>query len=317
MALLEVKNISKQTEGEIIIDDISFNQQALQKVAIAGESGAGKTTLLKMITGHIQPTGGMILFDGEKVKGPEEKLLPGHAAMGYLSQHYELLNNYRVEELIWFENKLPLKNASELFEICRIDHLLKRRTDKLSGGEKQRIALCMLLVKQPKMLVLDEPFSNLDPVHTGILKEVIDDVHEQLHVTCILASHEPHDTLSWADEIIVIKKGKIIQQATPQQIYHQPVNEYVAGLFGKYNLLTSKQAALFDIKAKGSVMIRPEEFVISKDENDGVKGIVQKISFWGGFYEAEVLVDDVKIVVRMMGNELGVGEMVSMKLRSN
>lgn len=314
MALLEVKNISKQTEGEIIIDDISFNQQALQKVAIAGESGAGKTTLLKMITGHIQPTGGMILFDGEKVKGPEEKLLPGHAAMGYLSQHYELLNNYRVEELIWFENKLPLKKASELFEICRIDHLLKRRTDKLSGGEKQRIALCMLLVKQPKLLVLDEPFSNLDPVHTGILKEVIDDVHEQLNVTCILASHEPHDTLSWADEIIVIKKGKIIQQATPQQIYHQPVNEYVAGLFGKYNLLTSKQAALFDIKAKGSVMIRPEEFVISKNKNDGVKGVVQKISFWGGFYEAEVLVDDVKIVVRMMGNELRVGNESYIKL---
>lgn len=316
MSLLTVKNISKHTGGNIIIDNISFTQERLQKVAIAGESGAGKTTLLKMITGHAQPTSGVILFDNEKVKGPEEKLLPGHNKMAYLSQHYELLNNYRVEELIWFENTLPENKATELFEICRIQHLLQRRTDKLSGGEKQRIALCMLLVRQPEMLVLDEPFSNLDPIHTGIIKEVIDDVMEQLSVTCMLASHEPHDTLSWADEILVIQNGKIVQQAAPQIIYHQPVNEYVAGLFGKYNLLSAKQAALFGIKTKGHVMIRPEEFMITKNMNEGVKGIIQKISFWGSFYEAEVSVGEMKIVVRIMSGEWKNGEEAYLKLIS-
>ena len=316
MSLLTVKNISKHTGGNIIIDNISFTQERLQKVAIAGESGAGKTTLLKMITGHAQPTSGVILFDNEKVKGTEEKLLPGHNKMAYLSQHYELLNNYRVEELIWFENTLPENKATELFEICRIQHLLQRRTDKLSGGEKQRIALCMLLVRQPEMLVLDEPFSNLDPIHTGIIKEVIDDVMEQLSVTCMLASHEPHDTLSWADEILVIQNGKIVQQAAPQIIYHQPVNEYVAGLFGKYNLLSAKQAALFGIKTKGHVMIRPEEFMITKNMNEGVKGIIQKISFWGSFYEAEVSVGEMKIVVRIMSGEWKNGEEAYLKLIS-
>src|SRR5450432_927671 len=106
MALLEVENITKQAGENMIVDNISFKQEAFQKIAIAGESGAGKTTLLKMISGHAQPSSGTILFDGKRVIGPDEKLLPGHKQIAYLSQHYQLLNHYRVEELIWFENKL-------------------------------------------------------------------------------------------------------------------------------------------------------------------------------------------------------------------
>ena len=288
MTLLEVKNITKQAGEKIIVSDISFQQEALQKIAITGESGAGKSTLLKIISGHVQTDSGVVMFNGERVIGPEEKLLEGHKDIAYLSQHYNLHNNYYVKDLIWFQIKVEEQEAKELFEICRIHHLLERRTDQLSGGEKQRIALCMLLVKHPKLLVLDEPFSNLDPIHKNTLKAVLEDITERLQITCLLTSHDPHDTLSWADEIIVMKEGKIIQQGKPETIYHQPVNEYVAGLFGKYNLLKPEQAALFGIEANGKdVMIRPEEFVIN--ENDGVKGVIQKISFWGSFYEVEVI----------------------------
>jgi ABC-type Fe3+/spermidine/putrescine transport system ATPase subunit len=310
MALLEVKNISKQQQNRVIVDNISFQQHSLQKIAIAGESGSGKTTLLKIITGHAQPTSGTILFNGERVIGPEEKLLPGHRQMGYLSQHYELLNNYRVEELIWFENRLTEQEAKELFEICRIQHLLQRRTDQISGGEKQRIALCILLVKQPEFLALDEPFSNLDSIHTDILKNVLDELTLRLKITCILTSHDPHDILSWANEIIVMKDGKMMQKGTPQEIYNQPINEYVAGLFGKYNLLKPSVAALFGIDAKGNyVMTRPENFRIYKT-GSGVKGIVQKVSFWGSFYETEVLVDDTKIIVRNNKDEWRDGDKI-------
>jgi len=313
MALLEVQHISKRIQDNVIIDDISFQQQALQKIAIAGESGAGKTTLLKIISGHGQADSGIVLFDGKKVKGAEEQLLPGHKQIGYLTQEHDLLHNYVVEELVWFENQLHQEEAMKLFEICQIDHLLKRRTDKLSGGEKQRIALCMLLIKQPKLLVLDEPFSNLDPINTDTFKNVLDDITERLKITCILTSHDPHDTLSWADEILVMKNGKLVQQGTPQELYHKPVNEYVAGMFGKYNLLTAEQAALFGIEANGkNVMLRPEEFFISASE--GVKGIIQRISFWGSFYEVEVLVNDVKIVVRMGRNEWNVGEEIFIRI---
>lgn len=308
MALLKVQHISKKTEDKTIIDDTSFEQQALQKIAITGESGSGKTTLLKMISGHTQPSAGTIWFDDKRVIGPDEKLLPGHKEIAYLSQHYELLNNYRVEELIWFENKLSEAAATELFKICRIHHLLKRGTGQLSGGEKQRIALCMLLVKQPKMLVLDEPFSNLDLMHKDILKTILEDITKQLQITCMLTSHDPHDTLSWADEIIVMKEGRIVQQGTPGEVYYKPINEYVAGLFGKYNLLSAKQAALFGIGSDGNdVMTRPENFRVYKT-GSGVNGVVSKVSFWGSFYEVEIMVENAKIVVRDNSNEWRMGD---------
>lgn len=316
MALLEVKNIRKLYGENIIVDGAGFEQQPLQKIAITGESGAGKSTLLKIISALVQADSGVVLFNGERVVGPEEKLLAGHKAIAYLSQHYHLLNNYTVKDLIWFQIKVDEQTASKIFEICRISHLLERRTDQLSGGEKQRIALCMLLVKSPKMLILDEPFSNLDPIHTDTLKAVLEDITERLQITCLLTSHDPHDTLSWAHEIIVMKAGKIMQQGTPQQIYHQPLNEYVAGLFGKYNLLKPDQSALFGIEPNGKdIFIRPEEFIIN--ENDGIKGVIQKTSFWGSFYEVEVMVGNVTIVLKAMRNEWKPGDEILVKVYNN
>ena len=317
MALLEVKNITKQIGKNIIVNDISFEQKAAQKLAIAGESGAGKSTLLKIISGNVQTDSGIVLFNDKRVIGPEEKLLAGHKEIAYLSQHYELHTNYYVKDLIWFQIKISEETATQLFEICRISHLLERKTDQLSGGEKQRIALCMLLVKSPKMLILDEPFSNLDPIHTDTLKAVLEDVTQRLQITCLLTSHDPNDTLSWADEIIVMKEGKIVQQGTPQEIYHQPANKYVAGLFGRYNLLKPSQAALFGLETKENMMIRPEDFVINSSLQNGVEGLIQKISFWGSFYEAEVLVDDMKIIVKMMRNDWEIGQKISVGVYQN
>jgi ABC-type sugar transport system ATPase subunit len=317
MALLEVQYLSKQQRDRIILDNISFQQNTLQKTAITGESGAGKSTLLKIISGHVQADNGTVLFNGEKVTGPEEKLLAGHKDIAYLSQHYELHNNYVVKDLIWFQIKVDEADAKQLFDICRISHLLQRRTNQLSGGEKQRIALCMLLVKYPKLLVLDEPFSNLDPIHKNTLKAVLEDITGRLQITCLLASHDPHDTLSWADEILVMKAGKIVQRGTSKEIYYQPVNEYVAGMFGKYNLLTPGQASWFGIEANGKeVMIRPESFNISATDTPGIKGTVQKLSFWGSFYEAELWVEDLVIVVRTAKNEWVIGEEVFITITS-
>jgi iron(III) transport system ATP-binding protein len=127
----------------------------------------------------------------------------------------------------------------------------------------------------------------------------------------LLASHDPHDTLSWADEILVIKEGAIIQQGTPKEIYYKPLNEYVAGLFGKYNLLTAEQASWFEIKTnEKELIIRPEDFKISSYSNNGIKGTIQEISFWGSFYEAQVRIKDLVIVVRTGKNECTTGDEV-------
>lgn len=318
MALVEVRNIGRQMAEGFSIQGISFEQRALEKIAIAGESGSGKTTLLKMISGHVQPDSGEVLFEGKRVKGPLEQLLPGHPKIGYLSQQYELLNNYRVEELVWFDNELGHDEAAALFNVCEVGHLLHRKTHQLSGGEKQRIALCMLLVKSPKLLVLDEPFSNLDLIHKHTLRNVLDAITEQLQITCILTSHDPHDTLSWADTILVMKQGSIVQQGTPESIYHQPVNEYVAGLFGRYTLLPPEQSAWFGIDNSGQpILLRPEQFTLSAPATNGIQGTIQKISFRGSHYEAEVLVQDLKLLARTHHKEWNAGDAVTVSVETN
>jgi ABC-type sugar transport system ATPase subunit len=232
MSLLNVSGISKKQGEEFVLKNINFIQESLQRIAIAGSTGSGKTTLLKIIAGFIQPDAGEVLFEGGRVKGPLEKLLPGHSQIAYLSQNFELRNNYRVEELLHMANKFSNSDADLIFEVCRIGHLLNRWSDELSGGERQRIAFAKALITAPKLLLLDEPFSNLDAIHRNILKTVINDIEERLNTTCILVSHDPVDLLSWADEIIVLHEGKIVQRNVPVQIYTHPVNEYVAALFG-------------------------------------------------------------------------------------
>jgi len=313
MTLLDVKNVSKQIGGNKIVNNISFGQEALQKMAIAGQSGAGKSTLLKIISGLVQPDAGVTLFNGHRVIGPEEKLLSGHKEIAYLSQHYELHNNYVVKDLVCFQLPIDEKEAMHIFDLCRVGHLLERRTDQLSGGEKQRIALCGLLVKSPRLLILDEPYSNLDLINTEMLKSVLEAVTDRLQITCLLTSHDPYDILSWADQILVMGEGIIVQQGSPQDIYHRPVNEYVAGLFGKYTVLPPELAGKFGLPANGQPgILRPEDFVISGVSGDGVPGLIRKIRFLGGSYEMEVAAGDLTIAVRTTGNQWQVGQEISL-----
>ena len=272
---------------------VSFTQQKSAKIAIAGESGSGKSSLLKIIAGLVQPDAGEVLFDGERVRGPYEKLVPGHLGIAYMSQHFELRNNYRVEELLSYANELPGEEAATLYEVCRIRPFLKRRTDQLSGGEKQRIALARLLISSPRLLLLDEPYSNLDLIHRDILKAVIRDIGERLHITCILVSHDPADLVSWADEIMILENGQIIQKDTPAMVYSWPVNEYAAGLLGSYNAIPPSGAddfsALPGIGIKGKTMIiRPENFIIVSKQTPALKGKINKCSYFGSYNELEV-----------------------------
>nr|WP_223284455.1 ATP-binding cassette domain-containing protein [Hymenobacter qilianensis] len=218
MSLLTVSGITLREKEKYILNDVSFSQQKQQKIALAGETGAGKSTLLQTIAGLVQPDAGEVWFDGRKAKGPAEQLMPGNPGISYLSQQFELPKFLRVEQVLKYANKLSAEEAHTLFEVCRIDHLGGRRTDQLSGGERQRIALAKLLLSSPQLLLLDEPFSNLDMVHKNILKSVIQDIGEKLQITCILISHDPLDTLSWADEIVVMHGGQIVQKG-PQTTF--------------------------------------------------------------------------------------------------
>lgn len=316
MALLKVSAIGKQLDGNVVLQDISFTQKKFQKLAIVGESGSGKSTLLKIIGGLVQPDSGDVLFENKHVEGPNERLIPGHPQMAYLSQHFELRNNYRVEEILEYANTLPEAEAQTLYEICHISHLLKRKTDQVSGGEKQRIAMARLLIGAPKLFLLDEPFSNLDSLHRNTLRAVIRNMGEKLGITCLLVSHDPVDALSWADEILVMKNGQIIQQGAPEKIYRQPVNEYTAGLFGKYNRLTKAQATAFGEVPKGygngkQLFIRPEAFTLStKKSKTAVAGKVMEVFFLGSSYEVEVALPEMTVTIRTAENAIATGDQV-------
>lgn len=319
MALLRVSGISKREKEKFTVKDIYFTQQPFQKIAIAGETGSGKTTLLKMIAGLIQPDAGEIQFENKRVVGPYEKLIPGHPGIAYLSQHFELRNNYRVEEELEAVNKLPEKEADDLYSVCRIEHLLKRKTDQLSGGERQRIVLARLLSTSPRLLLLDEPFSNLDAVHKNIIKLVIHDIGEKLKITCIMVSHDALDVLSWADTILVMKEGQLIQQGTPEQVYRQPLNKYSAGLFGEYNLINPDNASVLasmpGISMNGKkLLIRPEHFIITTTESDSLHGIVQNVLFWGSYYTLDVLVAQQVIRVKTNNNKFSKGDTINLSL---
>jgi ABC-type sugar transport system ATPase subunit len=324
MNLLHVLGVSKREGKDWVLKEINFSQEKFRKIAIAGESGSGKTTLLKIIGGLIQPDMGHVLFEEERVKGPFERLIPGQPGIAYMSQHFELRNSYRIEEVLEYANLLPSAEADAIYKVCRIDHLLKRRTDQLSGGEKQRIVLARLLTSSPRLLLLDEPFSNLDLIHKGVLKSVISDIGEKLQITCLLVSHDPLDTLSWADEMLVMKAGQIVQRGTPAQVYRQPVNEYAAGLFGNYNLISADLAEVFygppGMEMNGKkLFLRPEDVEIGGGAIDGttaLKGTVNKVNFLGSANELEVLLAGNKVTIRTGDRNIKLGDTVTISLPS-
>lgn len=310
MALLQVLNVSSEENGITALRNTSFTQEQFQKIAIAGETGSGKTTLLKLIAGLAQPTTGEILFENKRVEGPWEKLLPGHPRIAYLSQHFELRNNYRVEEELESKNLLTDEEANLIYDTCRIRHLLKRKTNQLSGGERQRIVLARLLTTLPKLLLLDEPFSNLDGVHKKIIKSVIHDIGEKMNITCMMVSHDAPDVLSWADQILVMKDGAIIQQGTPTEIYHRPLNEYCAGLFGRYNLINNTSGFAINPISNKQVLIRPEHIKIVSKESSSIEGTIDKIFFWGSYFTVDVLIDQQIITIQTDHSHFTKGEKV-------
>jgi len=321
MAFLTVDHISKTEQGRQIVQPISFVQERLQRIAIAGETGSGKSTLLKMVAGLIQPDSGTVLFEEKKVLGPLDRLLPGHPKIAYLSQHFELRNNYRVEELLAMANKLPQNEADMVYAICQIQHLLKRKNDELSGGERQRIALARLLTTSPALLLLDEPFSNLDRMHKDTIKSVIEDIGNKLHITCILVSHDAADTLSWADRIMIMRNGALVQEGTPHQLYYHPVDEYTAALLGEYNLIDANLHPVFvnmlgEAAAGKRVLLRPEQLSFGSVAHTSVAATVQQVYFYGSHYMIHVLADGLPVKVRTSSYLFDPGDQVQLTLKS-
>ena len=285
--ILQAKSVTKSSdEQRTLLSSISLEVRDNERLAIVGETGSGKSTLLKSLGGLAEIDRGEVLFRGEKVEGPEEKLVAGHAQISYLSQHFELPKFITVRDFLSRKEIIRVEDPEQIYRACSVQHLLDRETRALSGGEKQRVALTKELLKAPEVLLLDEPFSNLDFNHKRIIRDVLEEIENDLHVTVILVAHDPKDVLSWADRVMVLRKGEVVQLDRPDSIFERPVDEYVASLFGPYSILSAGP------KIKGmladhhtidkQVFLRPHDIAIGANSK-GMQGKVLKVRYYGGY----------------------------------
>ncbi len=318
MALLTVKGLGKAWGNNWVVSDLSFSSEPLEQVAIVGETGSGKTSLLKMLGGLMQPDAGSIFLGEEKIKGPDEVLIPGHKKIGYLSQHFELRNNYRVHEVLEMASRMEQEAADKILQVCKVDHLLQRWTDELSGGEKQRIALARILLAAPRLLLLDEPFSNLDAAHKKLMQKVLKELGHQLQISCVMVSHDATDILSWAQTVLVMHQGKLLQKGSPQEIYHQPLNEYVAALTGEHNLIIPGhplyEATMNTSAAGKNLFLRPQQVKLFPASHYPLQGIVQQVNFMGSHYAFQIQMGETIVLANMQEAAYAVGDEVSLSV---
>lgn len=316
-SLLAAEHISKQnTDLQFALSKTSFQIASGDRMAIVGETGAGKSTLLKLIAGLLEADTGTIRYRGELVLGPSRKLIPGHDRIGHLSQHFELPKFISVQDYLDRPYENTQEETNSIYKACQIEHLLNNETRELSGGEKQRVALAKTLLKSPEILVLDEPFSNLDTHHKKIIKVVLQNMYENLGLTMILVAHDPLDVLSWATEIMILREGRVIQKGPPKQVYENPKNEYVAGLFGSYSLvdpirwkIDKQKQTLINAKA----ILRPHHFTIEGNASDS-NGKVTRTNYQGSYTEVTINCEGEEIHVHSFSNNMNKGDDVKVIL---
>jgi ABC-type sugar transport system ATPase subunit len=318
MALLSAQQISKKINGEPVLVNINLSIRTGMRLGIAGETGSGKSSLLQILGGRGQADQGTVWMNEKKVPGIHEKLVPGHPGIAYLSQDFELPPHHYIHEILAYASEMPEAERFRLYEWCRIGHLLSRRTNQLSGGERQRVALARELSAKPELLLMDEPFSNLDAFHRQIMKEVLADLSREMNITQVMVSHEAQDLLPWADELIILHKGRLIQKGNPMQLYQQPENVYVAGLLGEFNLVDPMKPAFaalpFEYKTGSKWMIRPEDIKSASGTDRHLMAILKEISFRGAYYAAKIQVEDQDLLMYLHEPEMGLGEKLGVRI---
>ncbi len=308
--MVSVKNVSKIWDDRKVLDEISFDWDGNGNLAIIGESGSGKSTLLKCIGGVVQPASGEIYVNGNKVLGPDWHLLPVEEGIGYVSQHFELPRNYHVLEMLNYANALNPQQLQLLIEYCRLKPLLSRMTHHgLSGGEKQRVNLAVTLTRKPHLLLLDEPFANMDSMHNHLLRQMLLNWKNETGLSMMMASHNATEVLEWADEILVIQKGKLVQRGKPEEIYYQPFSPYVADLLGPYSLLPSNLIPSFAETPNRKIFFRPAQLTLEDTGLIIAKGTVTESLFRGDHYLNKI--DTEAGITWVAGNRKAAGDSVT------
>ena len=285
--MLKVENISFGYTSKEVLKNISFTANKGEYIAIVGESGCGKSTLLEIIYGLLHIEKGAVFWNKKKLLGPNFYLIPGEENMKYLPQDFDLMPYITVEENIGKHisnlDDNRMQRIQELLEVVDMSEFLKTKVKNLSGGQKQRVALAKVIAKEPEVLLLDEPFSHIDNFRKNKLRRDLFKYLKSKNILCIVATHDTTDALSFADEIIVIRNGKIVAKNTPELIYYQPKSAYVASFFNEINKIPSQ---LIPSNSEEKFILKyPNQIQVVEKSN--LKATVVSSYFKGNYYLIE------------------------------
>lgn len=293
-----------------------------QITAIIGESGSGKSTLLKLLYGVISPDEGELQFMGERIWGPQEKLIPGHDAMKMVTQDTDGLNVYAK---VWENIAVLMPNTdvtaktqrtAMVLEQLNMLHLSEKRVIDLSGGERQRVAIARALITQPDILLLDEPFNQVDASFREGLQHDIREIVKTTGLTVVMVSHDPAEVLSMADELVVLRKGEILEQGHPKKLYVSPRNLYTAKLLSNCNVLTKAEARRCDITSDAEfVVVYPESISIGNGWTTRDEWRITQVLFKGA-YEDLIIERDSNMLrsINFKRGKYREGDMVNIKI---
>ena len=306
--IIELKNISVAFDGEQILDMLNLDIKDKEFITLLGPSGCGKTTTLRLIAGFLEPDDGEIIFENKKING-----VPAYKRqVNTIFQRYALFPHLNVYENIAFglrikkmpENEIKEK-VEEMLKLVNLSGLEKRNIDTLSGGQQQRVAIARAIANRPKVLLLDEPLAALDLKLRKDMQKELKKIQEQLEITFIFVTHDQEEALTMSDRVVVMDNGKIQQVGTPQDIYNEPQNAFVADFIGESNIVDGKMLKDFYVEFSGQkfdcldkgfnenelvdVVVRPEDVDIVAADKGMLKGVVTSVSFLGVHYE--IIVD--------------------------
>ena len=267
---LQLKNLYKKYQNNTVVNNFNIDVEKGELISILGPSGCGKTTTLRMIAGFIAPTSGEIFLSEEKITDYPPEIRP----VSTVFQNYALFPHLTAYENIEYGLRYPLKvgkkldkkekkeRTQKMINLVNLKGLENRRIDQLSGGQQQRVALARSLVLEPKVLLLDEPLSNIDTKLRETVRNEIRKIQKELGITMIFVTHDQEEAMSISDRIIVMNEGNIEQIGTPREIYTFPETVFVAEFIGKANIMEIN---------KKSFIVRPENVNISYNEEDNEK----------------------------------------------
>lgn len=315
--IIELKNITVAFEDEQVLDRINLSIEDKEFVTLLGPSGCGKSTTLRIIAGFIEPDEGDIVFEGKKING-----VPAYKRqVNTIFQRYALFPHLNVYENIAFGLRIKKVSEKEIKE--RVEEILKlvnltgyekRNINKLSGGQQQRVAIARAIINRPKVLLLDEPLAALDLKLRKDMQNELKNIQQSLGITFIFVTHDQEEALALSDVVVVMNNGKIQQIGTPEDIYNEPKNAFVADFIGESNILDGvmlKDESVrffkkdfvcvdkgFEKNEPVDVVIRPEDIDITEKDKGDLSGTVTAVTFKGVHYEIIVDVNGFKWMVQ-------------------